>query len=92
MYAGKRRTIFQDRLAKEALPAFAGRVLPFDLAASQAYADLMARAKAAGRAIGTADGYIAATAATPGLMIATRNTSPFEAAELPTINPRLCKQ
>ncbi|WP_421620826.1 type II toxin-antitoxin system VapC family toxin [Alkalilimnicola ehrlichii] len=87
MPEGKRRTIYQERLANEVLPAFAGRVLPFDLDASQAYADLMARARAGGKAIGKADGYIAATAAAHGLMVATRDTSPFEAANLKTFNP-----
>ena len=60
MPEGKRRTIYQERLEKDVLPTFAGRVLPFDLDASQAYADLMARARAGGKAIGKADGYIAA--------------------------------
>ena len=59
------------------MPAFTGRVLPFDLDASQAYADLMAQAKAAGKTIGRADGYIAATAAVRDLMVATRDTGPF---------------
>jgi predicted nucleic acid-binding protein len=87
MPAGKRRTTLHDRLENEVLPLFEGRLLPFDLDASQAYADLMAQAKAAGRAIGKADGYIAATAAAHGLMVATRDTSPFEAAGVPIINP-----
>lgn len=87
MPAGKRRTTLHDRLENEVLPLFEGRLLPFDLHASQAYADLMAQAKAAGRAIGKADGYIAATAAAHGLMVATRDTSPFEAAGIPIINP-----
>jgi predicted nucleic acid-binding protein len=87
MPPGKRRTIYQDRMEGEVLPAFIGRVLPFDLEASKAYADLMAQAKAAGRAIGRANGYIAATAAARGLMVATRDTSPFEAAGLNIINP-----
>lgn len=87
MPEGKRRTIYQTRLEKEVLPAFAGRVLAFDLDASQAYAQLMARARAGGQAIGMADGYIAAMAAVRGFMVATRDTSPFEAAGLPYINP-----
>jgi len=87
MPKGKRRTIYQERLANEVLPLFAGRVLSFDLDTSQAYADLMARARAGGKAISKEDGYIAATAAAHGLMVATRDTSPFEAAELNTINP-----
>ncbi|MCZ3379801.1 type II toxin-antitoxin system VapC family toxin [Rhizobium sp. AG207R] len=87
MPEGKRRTIYQDRLEREVLPAFANRVLPFDLDASQAYADLMALARRAGKSIGTADGYIAATAASHGFMVATRDTSPFEAGGLSVINP-----
>lgn len=87
MSQSKRRSIYQDRLEREVLPAFAGRVLPFDLDASQAYANLMARAKAEGRAIGKADGYIAATAAARALMLATRDVAPFQAAGLNVINP-----
>lgn len=87
MPAGKRRTVYLDRLERDVLPAFTGRVLPFDLDASQAYADLMSQARAAGRAISMADGYIAATAAARGLMVATRDTRPFEAAGLSIINP-----
>jgi predicted nucleic acid-binding protein len=87
MPAGKRRTIYLDRLERDVVPAFNGRVLPFDLDASQAYADLLAQARAAGKAIGKADGYIAATAAAHGLMVATRDTSPFEAAGLDIVNP-----
>lgn len=87
MPEGKRRAIYQDSLEREVLTAFAGRVLSFNLDAARAYADLMTHAKAAGRAIGTADGYIAATAAARGLAVATRDTSPFEAAGLKVINP-----
>lgn len=74
MPTGKRRTIYLDRLERDVVPIFKGRVLPFDLDASQAYADLMAQAMAADEAIGKADGYIAATAAVHGLMVATRDT------------------
>lgn len=87
MPEGKRRAIYQERLENDVLPAFSGRVLAFDLDTSKTYADLMARARAGGKAIGKADGYIAATAAAHGLMVATRDTSPFEAAQLNTINP-----
>jgi predicted nucleic acid-binding protein len=87
MPEGKRRSIYQERLEKEVLPAFTGRVLPFDLAASRAYADLMVGARLTGKAIGKADGYIAATASACGLMVATRDISPFEAAGLKFVNP-----
>ncbi len=84
---GKRRDRLQESLEKQVLPLFAGRVLPFDMSASQAYGELMAKARVAGLAIGAADGYIAATAAANGMMVATRDVSPFEAAGVDTINP-----
>ena len=55
--------------------------------ASQSYGELMAKARAAGLAIGTADGYIAAIAAANGMMVATRDVSPFEAFGVAVINP-----
>jgi len=85
--AGKRRAGLQDNLEKRVLPLFAGRVLPFDLACTQSYAKLMAKARTAGLAIGTADGYIAAIAAANGFAVATRDTRPFEAAGVTVINP-----
>ncbi|WP_445398015.1 type II toxin-antitoxin system VapC family toxin [Zobellella sp. An-6] len=85
--AGKRRDGLQESLEKQILPLFAGRVLPFDMSASKAYGELMAKARAAGLAIGAADGYIAATAAANGMIVATRDVSPFEAAGVDTINP-----
>jgi toxin FitB len=87
MPKGRRRTTYQERLENEVVPAFAGRILAFDLNASEAYSELMARAKTQGRAIGMADGYIAATAASRNMMVATRDLSPFEAAGVQTINP-----
>ncbi|MGV2140581.1 type II toxin-antitoxin system VapC family toxin [Rhizobium rhizogenes] len=87
MPSGRRQTILRDRLEGEVLPHFSGRILSFDLTTSQFYSELMARARASGKAIGTADGYIAATAAANGLTISTRDTSPFEAAGVKVINP-----
>lgn len=85
--SGKRRKGLQANLETRVLPLFAGRVLSFDLAASQAYADLMSKARADGLAIGVADGCIAATAAANGMMIATRDTAPFLAAGVQVIDP-----
>ena len=84
---GKRRTDLQLSLELQVLPLFSGRVLPFDLDCSQAYAELMAKARASGLAITSADGYIAAIAAANGLTVATRDTGPFEAAGVAVINP-----
>lgn len=85
--AGKRRTALQESLEKRVLPLFAGRVLPFDLACTKAYAQLTAKARASGAAIAPADGYIAAIAAANGFAVATRDTQPFEAAGTAVINP-----
>ena len=85
--AGKRRTGLRESLETRVLPLFAGRVLPFDLACTQAYAALMCAARAAGLAIASADGYIAAIAAANGLAVATRDTGPFEAAGAAVIDP-----
>lgn len=84
---GQRRDTLQSSLEQRILPLFAGRILPFDTPASVAYAQLRARARSQGKAIAPADGYIAATAAAHGLMVATRDTGPFEAAGLTVINP-----
>jgi predicted nucleic acid-binding protein len=87
MPIGNRRKVLHERLEGDLLPVFAGRVLPFDLDASRAYADLMSKAKIAGLAINLADGYIAAIAASRGLSVATRDAAPFHAAGVPIINP-----
>lgn len=85
--AGKRRDYLSENLENRIIPAFTGRVLPFDMAATAAYAELMIRARTAGLAIGVADGYIAAIAAANKMIIATRDVGPFEAAGLRVINP-----
>lgn len=84
---GKRRDTLASSLEQRVLPLFAGRILAFDAPAAQAYATLRARARFAGQAIAPADGYIAAIAATHGFAVATRDTSPFDAAGLVVINP-----
>ena len=85
--AGKRRTGLQQNLEKRVLPLFAGRVLPFDLACTTAYAELMAKTRKAGLAVATADGYIAAIALANRFEVASRDTGPFEAAGVAVVNP-----
>lgn len=84
---GRRRDILRSRIENRVLPLFTGRVLPFDLPASATYAEVMAAARAAGAAIGTADGLIAATAEAAGMTVATRDTAPFRAAGVRVIDP-----
>ncbi len=85
--AGRRRDRLHEDMEERVLPMFAGRVLSFDLATSQAYAELMAKARSEGRTIPVSAGYIAATAAANGMMVATRDTAPFGAAGLKTVDP-----
>ena len=85
--SGKRKDTLHTSLEQRILPLFVGRILHFDTAASEAYAEIRARARIQGKAIAPADGYIAATASSHGLIVATRDTAAFEAAGLTVINP-----
>ncbi len=85
--AGRRRTGLIEQLESQVLPAFAGRVLPFDLAATQSYAQAMAQAQAKGQTVGVADSFIAAIASANRMAVATRDTAPFVAMGLSVINP-----
>lgn len=85
--SGQRRHRLEENIDTRVLPMFAGRILPFDLAASVTYGQVMAHARAAGQAISAADGYIAATAGANGMIVATRDTAPFAAAGIRTVNP-----
>ncbi|BCQ22848.1 PIN domain-containing protein [Caballeronia sp. NK8] len=85
--AGKRRDALNAKLEEGLMPLVATRVLPFDSDCAQSYADLMTKDRAEGRGIALADGLIAAVAAAKGLAVATRDTSPFEAAGLTVFNP-----
>ena len=87
MPVGKRRDILHETLENRLLPMFANRVLSFDMACTKAYADLLAKSRAAGLAVETADAFIAAVALANGFAVATRDTSPFEAAGASVINP-----
>jgi predicted nucleic acid-binding protein len=84
--AGKRKnrlTCALDGL----LELFQDRVLPFDIEAARHYAELATKARRGGRGFPTPDGYVAAIAASRGFIVASRDTSPFEAGGLEVINP-----
>jgi len=87
MPLGKKQAALHERLEKQILPLFSGRILPFDAGCTQPYATLIAKARALGFSISTVDACIAATAMASGLMVATRDVSPFQAAGLSIINP-----
>ncbi|VWD43958.1 plasmid stability protein StbB [Burkholderia contaminans] len=84
---GRRRDWLHHSIEQRVVPLFRGRILPFDDAASKAYASIRARAHASGSTIAPADVFIAATAEANGLIIATRDVAPFEAVGLRVIDP-----
>lgn len=84
---GKRRVALHESLERHVLPMFVGRVLSFDLACTRAYAEVLATARKAGSGIEAADACIAAVALANGFVVATRDTSPFQAAGLTVIDP-----
>ena len=71
---------------------FAGRILPFDSAAAQAFVLVSLERRAAGRPISFADGQIAATARAQGAAIATRNTADFAGCGIAVIDPWMHQQ
>ncbi|AWK90154.1 type II toxin-antitoxin system VapC family toxin [Azospirillum thermophilum] len=66
---------------------FAGRVLPFDGAAAEAFALVAAGRRRAGRPTGTFDAQIAAIARSRGGAVATRNVADFQDCDVTVIDP-----
>ena len=66
---------------------FAGRILPFDSAAAEAYAPIAAAHRLAGRPISQADAQIAAIAASRGAALATRNVTDFTDCGITILDP-----
>ncbi|MBB4292407.1 hypothetical protein GGE16_004486 [Rhizobium leguminosarum] len=83
---GKRKERLSEAL-DGLMELFENRILAFDITAARHYADLAVKARAAGRGFPTPDGYIAAIAASKGFVVATRDTSAFDAAGVEVINP-----
>lgn len=84
--AGKRKNML-GRALDGLMELFAHRVLPFDVEAARRYSELAVAAKAAGRGFPAPDGYIAAIAVSRNFIVASRDTSPYEAGGLQVINP-----
>ena len=74
--------ILRQWLEEHVLPAFAGRVLPFDLPAARILATYLIPDQAP-----LDDALIAAMAQSTGMTIATRNTRHFEPLGVGSINP-----
>jgi toxin FitB len=85
--AGKRRKALAEALGEQIARLFETRVVAFDVAAAQAYAKVVTRARGQGHAISVVDGQIAAIAAAGDFTIASRDEAPFLAAGLSVVNP-----
>ena len=66
---------------------FEGRVLPFDMAAAMAYADIFVSRRRAGRSTATVDLMIGAVARSHGASVVTRNVADFEECGVAVLNP-----
>ncbi len=84
---GRRRIRLDEWLRYELPQRFADRVLPIDEQVADEWGRLVARHTAAGRPMGIMDAFIAATAATSGLILITRNESDFATAGIRIHNP-----
>ena len=84
--AGKRKDMLAKALAG-LMGLFRDRFLPFDIDAARHYAQLAVSARTGGRGFPTPDGYIAAIAASRSFIVASRDTTPSEAAGVAVVNP-----
>lgn len=81
---GKRKRTLRTWLDVDLPAFFTGRVLAVDAAVADRWGIIVA---AAGRPLGVVDSLLAATAATHGLMLVTRNVKDFVALPVTTVNP-----
>lgn len=84
---GARKLALLSAVQSMVFEDFAGRVLPFDLDAAVAFAQMVVQREKMGRAISTADAQIAAICAAHGAQLATRNIRDFASLDLQLINP-----
>lgn len=81
---GSKRRSIAEWLESDLPRYFQGRVLPIDLAVSQVWGQLLARAA---RPVAEIDSLIAATAQTHGLTLVTRNIRDYRFDGLALLNP-----
>jgi len=85
--AGRRRSELAASARAMFTDDFEGRVLPFDMDAGAAYAELFAARRTAGRPTATIDLMIGAIARARGAAVVTRNVADFQECGLSVINP-----
>ncbi|WFU51095.1 type II toxin-antitoxin system VapC family toxin [Sinorhizobium terangae] len=84
---GRRRRNLEGAIVPIFREDLAGRILPFDSEAADAYATLAVERRTAGRPISQFDAQIAAIARSRGAALATRNVADFEGTGIAIINP-----
>jgi len=87
MPSGRRRNGIARRMEYMLGEHFAGRILPFDSAAAQAYAIIYADRRLRGRPTSPSDCQIAAIARVMDAAVATRNVVDFRDSGVAVINP-----
>ena len=84
---GRRRTQTNQTVSGFVYGPARTRVLPFDFAAAEVYAVLLAERRRTGRPVGQADLQIAAIALHHGATLVTRNTRDFVGYGLDVLDP-----
>ena len=87
MPLSNRRAELTAWLEDEIMPWFSDRALPVTLAVAERWGDLAAQCRAKGQPRPIVDSLIAATAATHGLSLATRNVADYEGLGVTILNP-----
>lgn len=87
MPESRRRLALEEAVQAMFREDFEGRVLPFDMAAATAYADIFAFRRRAGRSAATVDLMIASIARSRGASVVTRNVADFEGSGVAIVNP-----
>ena len=86
---GRRKNALKTFFDNLILEKFQGKILAYDAAAAHVFSRLQAQARQKGFAAPAADTQIAAIVTVHQAQIATRDTTPFLAFGIPTINPWL---
>ena len=87
MPLGRRRAGLQREFEATLAETLEGRIMPFDSAAAEATANLMAARRQSGRAGGLNDSMIAGIAIARHATLATRNTRHFADLPVSVVNP-----
>jgi predicted nucleic acid-binding protein len=84
---GKRKAALSEAVAAIFAIDLNGRVLPFDIEASDHFAQVACQSRAQGLVMSDADARIEAIASSRGAQLATRNVADFAACGVPLLNP-----